>query len=114
MSGQPSPDEPKPPAPEDASQADGGVIPVEVEPPDSPVPAAAAADQETPDAAAGDAAAAPAPDPIAELTAKLAAAEKEKKDHWDRLLRTTADLDNLRKRQKRELEDARFDTKNKV
>ena len=57
-----------------------GVIPVEVEPPD----------------------AAPGTDPIAELEAKLAVAEKEKKDNWDRYLRAAADLENTRKRQKRE------------
>jgi molecular chaperone GrpE len=75
----------------------GGVIPVEVEPPDPPA-----------------AAPAPAPDPIAELEAKVGTLEKEKKDNWDRYLRAAADLENLRKRTKREIEDARFDTKNKV
>jgi len=69
-----------------------GVIPVEVEPPD----------------------AAPAPDPIAVLEAKLAAAEKDKKDNWDRYLRAAADLENTRKRTKREADDARFDAKSKV
>jgi len=104
MSGQPSPDEPKPPAPEDASQADGGVIPVEVEAPEGAAS----------DAGEQAAAEAPPPDPIAELTEKLAAAEKEKKENWDRYLRAAADLENTRKRQKRELEDARYDTKHKV
>ncbi|HEY5952058.1 MAG TPA: nucleotide exchange factor GrpE [Kofleriaceae bacterium] len=55
-----------------------------------------------------------APDPSKELEDKLAAAEKEKKDNWDRYLRAAADIENLRKRQKRELEDAKFETKNKV
>jgi len=50
----------------------------------------------------------------AALEQKLAAAEKEKKENWDRYLRAAADLENLRKRQKRELEDARFETKNKI
>ena len=88
MSGEPSQpdDEPKPEAPEEAASGDGDVIPVEVE----------------------------APDPIKDLEAKLAAAEKEKKDNWDRYLRSAADIENMRKRQKRELEDAKFDTKNKV
>lgn len=88
MSGEPTPDEPKP-APEETPPEDGSsgdVIPVEVEP----------------------------PDPIKDLEAKLAAAEKEKKDNWDRYLRAAADLENMRKRQKRELEDAKFETKNKV
>jgi molecular chaperone GrpE len=56
----------------------------------------------------------PAPDPVAELEVKLAAAEKEKKDNWERYLRAAADIENLRKRVKREVEDAKFDTKNKV
>ncbi len=105
MSGEPSNDEPTPAAEETASKADGGVIPVEVEPPDAS-PAAAA-----PVAAP---AAVAAPDPLAELTEKLGAAEKEKKDNWDRYLRAAADVENLRKRQKREVEDAKFETKNKV
>jgi molecular chaperone GrpE len=69
----------------------------------------------------GDTAVAVHPDPAAalarvgvELEAKLAAAEKEKKDNYDRFLRAAADLENTRKRQKRELEDAKFETKNKV
>jgi molecular chaperone GrpE len=87
MSGEPSQDEPNAPAdaPADAA-ASGDVIPVEVE----------------------------APDPVKALEDKLAAAEKEKKDNWDRYLRAAADLENTRKRQKRELEDAKFDVKNKV
>lgn len=89
MSGEPSPDEPTAPAEQNAEGegASGDVIPVEVEAPT---------------------------DPIKELEDKLAAAEKEKKDNWDRYLRAAADLENMRKRQKRELEDAKFDTKNKV
>ncbi len=53
-------------------------------------------------------------DPLKELEAKVATLEKEKKDNWDRYLRAAADLENMRKRQKREMEDARFDQKNKV
>jgi molecular chaperone GrpE len=45
---------------------------------------------------------------------KLAALEKEKKENWDRYLRAAADLENLRKRQKREIEDAKFEAKGKV
>ncbi|HEX5059927.1 MAG TPA: nucleotide exchange factor GrpE [Kofleriaceae bacterium] len=92
MSGDDGQDDPKTPPeqklPEEPS-ASGDVIPVEVEPPD-------------------------AKDPVKELEEKLAAAEKEKKDNWDRYLRSAADLENTRKRQKRELEDAKFDIKNKV
>jgi molecular chaperone GrpE len=90
MSGEPTQDEPKPAA-EEGSSSDGGVIPVEVEAPE-----------------------APAQDPVKQLEDKLAAAEKEKKDNWDRYLRSAADIENMRKRQKRELEDAKFETKNKV
>jgi len=90
MSGEPSSDD----APPAADPGDSGVIPVEVEPPDT---GAAAAD-----------------DPVAKLEAKVATLEKEKKDNWDKYLRAAADLENQRKRQKREVDDARLDTKNKV
>ena len=53
-------------------------------------------------------------DPVKELEEKLAAAEKKAQENWDRYLRSAADTENLRKRQKRELEDAKFETKNKV
>ena len=106
---EPSQDEPTPVAEADASKADGGVIPVEIE-----APAEAAADAPAEAAAA----AAPATDgnaeKIAELDKKVAALEKEKKDNWDKYLRSVADLENVRKRQKRELDDAKFETKNKV
>jgi molecular chaperone GrpE len=69
------------------------VIPVEVDAPDGAAPAAT-----------GE----------SELETKLAAAEKEKKDNWDRYLRSAADLENLRKRQKREIEDAKFEAKSKT
>ncbi len=92
MSGQ-SPKDAAPP-PEGEPEPDAsGVIPVEVVPPDEAAPEVSA---------------------TAELEAKLATAEKEKKDNWDRYLRAAADLENLRKRQKRELEESRFDTKQKV
>ena len=86
MSGDSKPDEPAEPAP-DAS----GVIPVEVEAPDAGTPPA---------------------EPSAED--KLAAAEKEKKENWDRYLRAAADLENLRKRQKREVDDAKVESKQRV
>ena len=53
-------------------------------------------------------------DPVKELEGKVAALEKEKKDNWDRYLRAAADLENSRKRQKRELDDAKLETKNRV
>src|SRR6267154_491343 len=70
-----------------------GAIPVEVVPPDAP------AEPE---------------DPIKVLETKVAGLEKDKKDNWDRYLRAAADVENLRKRQKRELDDARFETKTKI
>jgi molecular chaperone GrpE len=56
----------------------------------------------------------PVVDRVAELEAALAAAEKEKKDNWDKYVRAVADLENGRKRMRRELEDARADTKIRV
>ena len=85
MSGDPSQDD-NPPA-----AGDGAEIPVEVE-----APAEAAKD------------------PVTELQQKLTAAEKEAKDNKDRWLRAAADLENTRKRTKRELEDAKFEMKGKV
>lgn len=82
------------PEPEEQAADQSGVIPVEVEPP--------------------DAAAAAAVNPLAVLEAKLAASEKEKKENWDRYLRSAADLENTRKRQKREAEDAKFETKTRI
>lgn len=53
-------------------------------------------------------------DPLKDLEGKVAALEKDKKDNWDRYLRAAADLENMRKRQKREIEDAKFEAKNKI
>jgi molecular chaperone GrpE len=53
-------------------------------------------------------------DPVAELKAKLEAAEKDAKENKDRWLRAAADLENTRKRTKREIEDAKIDAKFKV
>ena len=98
----PKPDEPASVASESApaSSASNGSgddsIKVEVVPPDAAPPEAEPKD------------------PLKELEAKVAGLEKEKKDNWDRYLRAAADLENLRKRQKREIEDAKFDAKNKI
>jgi len=76
---------------------DGGVrVPIEVDTSDLP--------------ATGD----PSAERIAALEAQLAAAEKEKKDNWDKYLRSVADLENYRKRAKRDLDDAKADTKARV
>ncbi|MBA2540518.1 MAG: nucleotide exchange factor GrpE [Deltaproteobacteria bacterium] len=87
------PNDPPPTAPP-APAAESEVIPVEVEAPD--------AEPATEKPAAPD------------WEAKIAALEKEKKENWDRYLRSAADLENLRKRNKRELEDARYDAKTKT
>ncbi len=92
----PAPVEAAEPAAEPAADA-SGVIAVEVEAPDVPT---------VPEVVI--------PDRVAELEVKLATVEKEKKDNWDRYLRGAADLENLRKRQKREAEDLKFETKGKV
>jgi len=55
-----------------------------------------------------------APPPAPDWEAKIATLEKDKKDNWDRYLRAAADLENLRKRSRRELEDARYDAKIKT
>jgi molecular chaperone GrpE len=85
MSGEPNQDDQKPAA----EEGQAAEIPVEVEAP-------------------------PAADPTAELKAKLEAAEKEAKELKDRWLRAAADLENTRKRTKREIEDAKIDAKFKV
>jgi molecular chaperone GrpE len=90
MSGEPTPNgESTPPSPEDAAGevADTSVFPVEVEAP----------------VTLGN-----------ELESKIAGLEKDKKDNWDRYLRAAADLENLRKRQKRELDDAKLESKGRV
>jgi molecular chaperone GrpE len=91
MSGEPNPDDSKPAA--DEGQA--AEIPVEVEAPEKTLPGEAK-------------------DPVSELEAKVATLEKESKDNKDRWLRAAADLENTRKRTKREIDDAKFETKNKV
>lgn len=72
----------------------------------------------TAEAADGGAAIADEPIPVevdaSGIEAKVAQLEKEKKDNWDRYLRAAADLENLRKRTKRECDDARFESKVKV
>ncbi|HMG24072.1 MAG TPA: nucleotide exchange factor GrpE [Kofleriaceae bacterium] len=93
MSGEPNQNgEPTDAPAQAANGADAGELPVEVEPPEAAGGELANDDAET----------------------KIAALEKEKKDNWDRYLRAAADLENLRKRQKRELDDARLESKGRV
>lgn len=87
MSGEPKENgEPTDPPVQTDGEADSGVFPIEVEP--------------------------PAPEP--DLETRIASLEKEKKDNWDRYLRAAADLENLRKRQKREVDDAKLESKGRV
>jgi molecular chaperone GrpE len=62
----------------------------------------------------GASAAAAAGDVVAELNARIATLEIEKTEEREKLLRVAADLENLRKRQRREVDDARNDTKMRV
>jgi molecular chaperone GrpE len=80
--------------------ADSGVIPVEVEPPGESRGGQIGNDAES--------------DLRAALEARVASLEKDKKENWDRYLRTAADLENLRKRQKREIDDAKLESKGRV
>lgn len=51
---------------------------------------------------------------IAQLEAAVAKLEVEKKENFDKYLRAVADLENYRKRNKRDLDDARAEAKTKV
>lgn len=51
---------------------------------------------------------------VSELLARIEKLEAEKKENWEKVLRTAADLENLRKRQRRELEDTKHETKTRV
>jgi molecular chaperone GrpE len=105
MNGEPNQNgETEPVAEAQGAAADSGVFPVEVEAPGL-----------APPEPASDIAAATAAKGLeAGLEAKIAGLEKEKKDNWDRYLRAAADLENLRKRQRRETEDAKLESKGRV
>jgi molecular chaperone GrpE len=51
---------------------------------------------------------------VTEVEGQLATAEKERKDNWDKYLRSVADVENLRKRQRREVDDTKHETRAKV
>jgi molecular chaperone GrpE len=53
-------------------------------------------------------------DPVARLQAGLIKAEQDKKENWDKYLRAAADLENYRRRAKRDLDDARAEAKQRV
>ena len=99
MSGEPNQNAEPTDAPAQAVDgAAGGELPVEVEPPEQPGVTEPGKDNLD----------------AKNLDAKIAALEKDKKDNWDRYLRAAADLENLRKRQRREVDDARLESKGKV
>ena len=84
------------PSQDATDQTEGGLV-VEV---DAPAPAQGAQ-------AAGD-------DRAASLEAALAKSEQERKDNWDKYVRSVADLENHRRRSKRDLDDAKAETKTRV
>lgn len=99
MSGEPNQNREPTDAPAQAPAGTDGELPVEVVPPEQ------AGGPEGPNEKENE---------KEDLGARIAALEKDKKDNWDRYLRTAADLENLRKRQKREMDDARLESKGKV
>jgi len=62
----------------------------------------------------GDAAAEGSGSEVSALEDRVATLEQEKKDNYERLLRATADLDNFRKRSRRELEDGKVEARARV
>jgi molecular chaperone GrpE len=130
MSGEPNQNaEPKDASASPASQAgagngaDHGELPVEVVPPERAgqngrdgAAGAAGGDDRAPDGEGqvGEVSGGAGVALRDELEARISALEKEKKENWDRYLRTAADLENLRKRQKRELDDVRLESKGRV
>jgi molecular chaperone GrpE len=51
---------------------------------------------------------------LAAAEAKIATLTQEKKDLWDKFVRASADLENFRKRTRRDLDDAKHDAKTRV
>jgi molecular chaperone GrpE len=100
-------------------ESEGDTRPLRVPDLDGPPPGATGAADE-PRADAGEVTAAEADAPtgpearVAELEREKAAAEKEKVDLYERLLRSAADLDNFRKRSRKDVEEARADARSRV
>ncbi len=53
-------------------------------------------------------------DPAAALAAELTEAKAKAKENWDKFLRATADLENYRRRAKRDLDDAKAESRTRV
>lgn len=56
----------------------------------------------------------PPADRAAQLQAALAEAQKDKKETWDKFVRAAADLENYRRRAKRDMDDAKADARTRV
>lgn len=54
------------------------------------------------------------PDRVVQLEAALAEAQKDKKETWDKFVRVSADLENYRRRAKRDLDDAKAEARTRV
>nr|HEX4317633.1 nucleotide exchange factor GrpE [Kofleriaceae bacterium] len=80
------------------------------EPSDTPPGEGGTVDETTPIPVEVD----PPGDPTAALEARVATLEKEKKDNYDKYLRAYADLENNRKRTRREVDDAKAEARAKV
>jgi molecular chaperone GrpE len=85
-------------------------IAIEVEAPESEEAGEAEAQEGETAASEADEAA----EQIGQLEAQVATLEAEKKDNWDKFLRATADLENFRKRSRRDVEDARISSASNV
>ena len=57
---------------------------------------------------------APAEDPAADLTTKIATLQQEKKELHDKFLRAVADLENYRRRSRKEIDDGRVRAREEV
>jgi len=56
----------------------------------------------------------PAGDRASQLEAQLAEAQKDKKETWDKFVRVSADLENYRRRAKRDMDDAKAEARTRV
>jgi molecular chaperone GrpE len=114
MSGEPNQNaEPTDASAQAGNGADHGELPVEVVPPERAGQNGAGGDGQVAQDSQGQGQVSEKSEQD-DLEARIAALEKDKKDNWDRYLRTAADLENLRKRQKREMDDVRLESKGRV
>ena len=56
----------------------------------------------------------PPTDRVGQLEAAVTEAQKEKKDIWDKFVRVSADLENYRRRAKRDMDDAKAEARTRV